>query len=154
MKLALNGALTVGTLDGANIEIRDRVGADNMLIFGLTAEEVAERRRAGTDATDAIAASRALADALTAIASGSFSPDDPDRYRDLVDGLRHHDQFMVAADFDAYVAAQRAVDTLWRNPEAWWRKAILNTAHMAWFSADRAILEYAREIWRTEPGVT
>lgn len=154
MKLALNGAVTIGTLDGANIEIRERVGADNMLIFGLTAEEVAERRRAGTDATEAIAASRALADALTAIASGSFSPDDRDRYRDLVDGLRHHDQFMVAADFDAYVAAQRAVDTLWLDPAAWWRKAILNTAHMAWFSADRAILEYAREIWRAEPGVT
>ncbi len=108
MKLALNGALTIGTLDGANIEIRDHVGADNIFIFGLTADEVAERRRAGIDAGDAIAASRVLAEVLDAVASGVFSPDDRTRYRGLVDGLRHHDYFMVAADFDAYRAAQRA----------------------------------------------
>ncbi|MEO8740473.1 MAG: glycogen/starch/alpha-glucan phosphorylase [Casimicrobiaceae bacterium] len=152
MKLALNGALTIGTLDGANIEIRDRVGAENMLIFGLTAAEVAERRRAGTDAAEVVAASPTLGDVLEAIASGVFSPDDRTRYRGLVDGLWHHDHFMVAADFDAYTAAQRAVDALWHDRESWWRMAILNTARMGWFSADRAINEYAREIWRAGPG--
>src|SRR4029453_3168112 len=89
MKLAVKGALPIGTLDGANIEIRDRVGAENMLIFGLKADEVAERRRAGTDASEVIGASRTLGDVLDAIASGVFSPDDCSRYRELVDGLRH-----------------------------------------------------------------
>ena len=152
MKLSLNGALTIGTLDGANIEIRDRVGAENVLIFGLTADEVAERRRAGTDASEVIAASRTLGDVLDAIASGVFSPDDCSRYRGLVDDLRHRDNFMVAADFDAYATAQRDVDALWHDRDSWWRKAILNTARMGWFSADRAILEYARDIWNAGPG--
>ena len=153
MKLALNGALTIGTLDGANIEITERVGAENVVIFGLSADEVADRRRAGTDATAVIAASRELGEVLDAIASGVFSPDDSNRYRALVDSLRHHDHFMVSADFDAYVAAQRSVDTMWRDSEAWWRKAIVNTAHMGWFSADRVILEYAHDIWRARPGI-
>jgi starch phosphorylase len=153
MKLALNGALTVGTLDGANIEIRERVGAENILIFGLTADEVAERRRAGIDAAATIAASPALAEVLDSVAAGVFSPDDRNRYRGLVDGLRHHDYFMVTADFDAYRATQRAIDALWQDRSAWWRRAILNTARMGWFSADRAILDYARDIWRAEPGV-
>ena len=151
MKLALNGALTIGTLDGANIEIRERVGAENVVIFGLSADEVAERRRAGTDATETIAASHSLGEVFDAIASGVFSPDDSDRYRALVDALRHHDHFMVSADFDAYVTAQRTVDTMWRDSDTWWRKAIVNTAHMGWFSADRVILEYAHDIWRARP---
>jgi starch phosphorylase len=151
MKLALNGALTIGTLDGANIEILERVGPGNIMIFGLTADEVAERRRAGIDATETIAASRVLAEVLDAIASGVFSPDDRNRYQGLVDGLRHHDYFMVTADFDAYHSTQHAIGALWQDRGAWWRKAILNTARMGWFSADRAILEYAREIWRAEP---
>jgi starch phosphorylase len=151
MKLALNGALTIGTLDGATIEIRERVGAENVQIFGLIADEVAERRRAGLDATATIAASPALGEVLDAIGSGRFSPDDRNRFRGIVDALRHNDYFMVCADFDAYQAAQRAVGTLWRDPAAWWPKAILNTARMSWFSADRAILDYAREIWRAEP---
>ena len=153
MKLALNGALTLGTLDGANIEIRDRVGAENILIFGLTASEVAERRSAGLDATATIAASTALDEVIDALDSGMFSPDDRNRYRGIVDALRHHDYFMVTADFAAYQAAQRAASALWRDPASWWRKSILNTARMGWFSADRAILDYAREIWRTEPGL-
>jgi starch phosphorylase len=151
MKLALNGALTIGTLDGANIEIRDRVGADNMLIFGLTADEVAERRAGGIDATAAIEASPALAQVLRAVEAGVFSPDDRSRYRALVDNLRHHDYFMVAADFDAYWSTQRAADALWRDRDAWCRKAILNTARMGWFSADRAVTDYARNIWGVEP---
>ena len=152
MKLALNGALTIGTLDGANIEIRDHVGAENMLIFGLTADQVAERRAAGIDATAAITASSVLADVLSAVETGVFSPDDRGRYRGLVDNLRHHDHFMVTADFDAYWATQRAAGTLWQDRDAWDRKAILNTARMGWFSADRAIMDYARNVWGAEPG--
>jgi len=152
MKLALNGALTIGTLDGANIEIQERVGAENMLIFGLTADEVAQRRAAGIDATAAIAASSALADVLNAVETGVFSPDDRGRYRGLVENLRHHDYFMVTADFDAYWATQRAAGKLWQDRGAWDRKAILNTARMGWFSADRAIMDYARNIWGAEPG--
>ena len=151
MKFALNGALTIGTLDGANIEIRDHVGPDNIFIFGLTAAEVEDRRRGGIDATAAINASPALSEVLDGVAAGVFSPDDRSRYAGLVEGLHHFDHFMVAADFDAYGATQREVAALWRSPDAWWQKAILNTAHVGWFSADRAIREYAREIWRVLP---
>jgi starch phosphorylase len=152
MKLALNGALTIGTLDGANIEIRERVGAENMFIFGLTADEVAARRKAGLDATETIARSHALTAVLDAIESGAFSPSDRGRYKTLIDGIRHHDYFMVAADFEPYRAAQRNVALLWKDPAAWWRRSVLNTARMSWFSADRAILDYAGEIWHAEPG--
>ncbi|MBK7661496.1 MAG: glycogen/starch/alpha-glucan phosphorylase [Betaproteobacteria bacterium] len=152
MKLSLNGALTLGTEDGANIEIRDHVGAENIFIFGLTAEEVAARRALGLDMTDEIARSPALTEVLAALADGQYSPDDRHRYRGLVQALRHHDFFMVCADFDAYCAAQRDVCTLWRDVPAWWRRAVLNTAGMGWFSSDRTILEYAREIWTAVPG--
>lgn len=147
MKFALNGALTIGTLDGANIEIKDHVGDNNIFIFGLTADEVAERRAAGYDPRAVIEGSRELAQAVSAIASGVFSPDDPDRYKGLMGGLYDHDWFMVAADFDAYTAAQRAVDARWSDPAAWGRSAILNVANMGWFSSDRTIGEYARDIW-------
>jgi glycogen phosphorylase len=149
MKLALNGALTIGTLDGANVEIRQHVGADNIFIFGMTADEVAARRRDGLDAGAAIAASPALAGAIEAIGRGEFSPDDPSRFRHIADGLRHVDRFMNAADFAAYRAAQADVDALWRQPAAWGRAAALNIARVGWFSADRTIAEYAAEIWHT-----
>lgn len=148
MKLALNGTLTIGTLDGANIEIRQHVGAENIFIFGMTAEDVATRRQRGLDASDVIAASPVLAEVLDAVQGGVFSPDDRNRYAGLVDGLRHHDYFMVCADFDAYYTCQRDIAALWRRPEVWWRASILNTAGMAWFSSDRAIREYAAEIWK------
>ena len=147
MKFALNGALTIGTLDGANIEILERVGEDNMFIFGLTSDEVATRRSRGTDATDIIAASPILSEVLSAVESGVFSPDEPDRYRGLVEQLRYHDHFLVCADFDDYYATQRRVGDLWRRPETWWQASILNTANVGWFSADRSIREYASEIW-------
>jgi starch phosphorylase len=147
MKLSLNGALTIGTLDGANIEIKDRVGADNIFIFGLTAAEVEKRRREGHDPAAVIAASQVLSEVLDAVASGVFSPDDRDRYKAIVDSLRHHDWFLVAADFDAYFEAQRSVAALWRNRDDWTRKAILNTANLGWFSSDRTIRGYADEIW-------
>jgi glycogen phosphorylase len=148
MKMALNGALTIGTLDGANVEIMEHVGEDNIVIFGLTAEEVEARRARGVDSSATIAASPLLREALDEIGSGVFSPDDPGRYRGLVDILTHHDYFMVCADFDAYWAAQMKIDELWRNKSAWWRASALNTARMGWFSSDRTIREYASEIWK------
>ncbi|WP_338665832.1 glycogen/starch/alpha-glucan phosphorylase [Pararoseomonas sp. SCSIO 73927] len=147
MKLALNGALTIGTLDGANVEIDERVGRDNIFIFGLTADEVMERKRAGYDARAAAAASPELRGALDAIASGVFSPGDPGRYRGLVEGLMHDDRYLVTADFDSYNTRQRDVASRWSQPEAWWRSAVLNTAHVGWFSSDRTIREYAADIW-------
>ena len=147
MKFALNGALTIGTLDGANIEIKDRVGDDNIFIFGLTADEVAEKRANGYAPRDVIAQSRELSQALDAIASGVFSPDDPKRYADLIGTIYDSDWFMLAADFDSYAAAQRAVDARWDNQNAWRASAIRNIANVGWFSSDRTIAEYAREIW-------
>ena len=148
MKLALNGALTIGTLDGANIEIREHVGAENIVIFGLKAEEVGARRRQhGLDAADAIAASPELAEILDAIENGAFSPDDPGRFQGLVDSLRYADPYMIAADFAAYRAAQAEVDALWRRPLAWGHAAMLNIARVGWFSADRTIAEYAADVW-------
>ena len=147
MKFALNGALTIGTLDGANIEIMERVGRENIVIFGLTAEEVSARRAEGYDPRAVIEGSRELAQAVHSIASGVFSPDDPSRYAGLMEGLLKSDWFMVAADFDAYAAAQRSVDARWQDREAWRRSAVRNIAHVGWFSSDRTIGEYAREIW-------
>ncbi len=147
MKFALNGAVTIGTLDGANVEIRDFVGEENIFIFGLKAEEVEARRQRGLDAGDAIDASPELGAAIAAIGNGEFSPDDRGRFRHIADGLRHVDPYMVAADFAAYRAAQAEVDLLWRMPSAWGRAAALNIARIGWFSADRTIAEYASDIW-------
>jgi starch phosphorylase len=148
MKLALNGALTIGTLDGANIEIREAIGADNFFLFGLTAEEVAQRRREGRDPKEAIAACPALARALELIEGGAFSPDDPGRFRPLVDELLAIDHFLLTDDFAAYAAAQHAVDRERARPAGWWDKAVLSTARMGRFSSDRTIRDYANEIWR------
>jgi len=147
MKFALNGALTIGTLDGANIEIMERVGRENIVIFGLTAEQVAEQHANGYNPRAVIEGSRELAQAVHSIANGVFSPDDPNRYAGLMDGLLNSDWFMVAADFDAYAAAQRAVDGRWRDRAGWRRSAIRNIANVGWFSSDRTIAEYARDIW-------
>ena len=149
MKFGLNGALTIGTLDGANVEMSEQVGTDNMFIFGLTAQQVEARKRAGDfGANTAIAASHRLGDVLQAIRSGVFSPDDPSRYVQLIDSLVGHDRFLVCADFDAYWDAQHKVEALWHQPQEWWRVAVLNTAHMGWFSSDRTIREYATQIWK------
>jgi starch phosphorylase len=147
MKMALNGALTIGTLDGANIEILERVGSDNMLIFGLTAEEVAARRRDGYNPRAIIESSRELSQGLSAIASGVFSPDDPHRYAELIGGIYDHDWFMVAADFEAYCSAQRQADARWQDKRGWQASAVRNVANVGWFSSDRTIMEYARDIW-------
>ena len=152
MKLALNGALTIGTDDGANIEIRERVGDDNIFIFGLRTAEVAERRTRGYDPIALYHADPVLRGVLDTIADGVFSPQDPARYRGLIDGLlRGGDHYLLLADYAAYVAAQARVDTLFRDSEAWAAAAIRNVAGMGVFSSDRAIGEYARRIWRVEP---
>ena len=147
MKFALNGALTIGTLDGANVEMLERVGADNIFIFGMTTEEVEARRRQTIDSSDLIARSSVLQEVLTAVENGNFSPDDPGRYRGLIEAIRYHDYFMVAADFDAFYQRQREVASTWRRTSEWRRSAVLNTAGMGFFSSDRSIREYASELW-------
>ncbi|TPP06492.1 glycogen/starch/alpha-glucan phosphorylase [Rhizobium glycinendophyticum] len=148
MKFALNGALTIGTLDGANVEMRDHVGEENIVIFGMTADEVGRVRAEGHNPRAAIDASRELQQALSSIASGVFSPDDRDRYAGLMQGIYQHDWFMVAADFDAYAQAQRQVDEIWNGKSGWYSKTICNTARMGWFSSDRTIRQYNADIWR------
>ncbi|SFO05518.1 glycogen phosphorylase [Sphingomonas sp. OK281] len=147
MKFAMNGALTIGTLDGANIEIKDRVGDDNIFIFGMTADEVEAKRANGYDPRSVIDGSNELRQAVSAIASGVFSPDDKTRYAGLMGGLYDGDWFMLAADFDSYATAQRAVDTRWNDRDAWVASTVRNVARVGWFSSDRTIREYAREIW-------
>jgi starch phosphorylase len=144
MKLALNGALTIGTLDGANIEIRDNVGADNIFIFGLRADEVAGLRRDGARRKPP---SPALAQVLEMIETGVFSPGEPDRFEMLTRSLRHGDHYMIVADFDSFRQAQRHIDALWHEPEGWAQMCIRNIAGMGWFSADRAIGDYAKSVW-------
>jgi glycogen phosphorylase len=147
MKLALNGALTIGTLDGANLEIRDHVGPENIAIFGMEAMDVVVRRKQGLDATDVIRRSPQLARAISAINGGEFSPGDPGRFESIAHALRHLDHYMVSADFDAYYEAQRGIDARWQVVPAWTRASILNVARMPWFSSDRTIREYAEDIW-------
>jgi starch phosphorylase len=148
MKFALNGAITIGTLDGANVEIRERVGAENIVIFGLTAAEVEARRASGPPPRETIEGTPELKEVLDAVAGGVFSPDDRGRYHGLVAGLYDHDWFMVTADFASYCAAQTRIADLWRDtPDLWQRSAVLNTANAGWFSSDRAIRQYAEEIW-------
>ena len=148
MKFALNGALTIGTLEGANVEIAERVGAENIFIFGLTADEVEARRAAGYNPREEYEKSPRLKRAVDFVASGLLSPEHPGLFRPLVEGLLYHDPFFVLADFDAYVAAQAQVDRAFRDPEDWTRKAILNVARCGFFSSDRSVREYAERIWR------
>jgi starch phosphorylase len=148
MKLALNGALTIGTLDGANIEMRDEVGHDNIFIFGLTAEEVAASRAQGYDPWAVYTGSAELKKALDMIASGYFSPDRTDRFRPIFEALTRDDRFMLLADYASYVACQERIDALYRNSEEWTRRAVLNVSGMGRFSSDRSVKEYAEEVWQ------
>jgi len=150
MKFALNGALTVGTLDGANIEIMEEVGRENIFIFGLTAEEVISLR-SGYRPLDYYHANPALKQAIDLIREGFFSPDQPSLFQPLVDLLLYEDRYMVLADFDAYHQAQMGVDALYCDTEEWTKKSILNVARIAKFSSDRTILEYNQDIWRAAP---
>ncbi|WP_417523940.1 glycogen/starch/alpha-glucan phosphorylase [Marinovum sp.] len=151
MKFALNGALTIGTLDGANVEIREHVGPENFFLFGLTAQEVQERRREHGFARNAIEASPRLSRVLGQIVDGVFCPDEVTRYHELVGNLYDHDYFLVTCDFDSYFDAQRRVDVAYRNQSGWAAMALRNTANMGWFSSDRTIQGYARDIWHAGP---
>jgi starch phosphorylase len=153
MKFAMNGALTIGTCDGANIEIREEVGAENFFLFGLRAEEVSERKARGYRPRDHYEQDPRLKAAIDAIADGFFSGGDGSLFRPLVDSLLERDDFMVCADFASYFERQREVDAAYRDPEGWTRKSILNVSRMGKFSSDRTVSEYCRDIWRVEPVV-
>jgi starch phosphorylase len=147
MKFMMNGAPTIGTLDGANVEILEQVGAENFFLFGLTADEVMRRREDPEHSRKAIEASQPLQDVLQMIAEGRFSPGQPDRYHGLVHRVWHHDYFLVAADFDAYDAAQSQVERAYGDRDGWVRMAAMNTARSGFFSSDRTIRGYMDEIW-------
>jgi starch phosphorylase len=147
MKFALNGAPTIGTLDGANVEIRDHVGAENFFLFGMTADEVVERRELKDHAAQAIAADPRLAAALEEIGKGTFSLSEPERYRNIVENLSGPDYFLVSSDFTDFWRAQREVDAAYLDTAGWTRMAALNTARSGWFSSDRTIRGYMKDIW-------
>ena len=153
MKFALNGALTIGTLDGANVEIREQVGADNFFLFGLEATEAGQRRLEDAHSHRAIEGSPALRGVLDALSSGLFSPNEPGRYQEIVDKLWNNDYFLVTDDFDAYDAEQTTVDQAYRDQAHWNKMAILNTARMGFFSSDRAVAEYMQNIWHVERAI-
>ncbi len=150
MKAALNGALTIGTLDGANVEIMEEVGRENMFIFGLTREETRDLRLSGYDPKLYIQRSPALKRAIDTLENMELEPANLGLFRPLVDGLRGHDRFFVCADFDEYVEAQNEAGRTWQDQEAWTSRSILNAARMGRFSSDRTISQYAREIWNVE----
>ena len=150
MKFMLNGAPTIGTLDGANVEILQEVGAENFFLFGLTAEQVVDRRKDVEHSAHAIRENQSLQDVLQMIAEGRFSAEQPDRYHGIVDRLWHHDYFLVADDYAAYEVAQAEVDAAYRDPARWVRMAAMNTARGGFFSSDRTIRGYMKDIWSTE----
>lgn len=148
MKLALNGALTIGTLDGANIEIHNEVGAENIFIFGMNTAEVAQLRASGYNPWQYYDSNPELHQALDMINNGYFSPDDHERFKPVFDMLTYGgDHYLLLADYAAYIACQQQVENVYWDKDAWTRKAILNVAHMGKFSSDRTIGEYAQQIW-------
>ena len=151
MKFAMNGALTIGTLDGANIEIRQQVGDDNFFLFGLTAQQVAEWKAGGYQPRGMYNQNQALRDVLDSLVTGYFSRGDPRLFRPLVDSLLDRDEYMLLADYQAYVDCQAHVSKVYSNMDQWSRMSILNVARMGLFSSDRTIKEYCREIWYAEP---
>jgi len=152
MKFALNGALTIGTLDGANIEMGEHMGSENMFIFGNTAEQVENLRRDGYNPRRYYEEDAELNQVLTQIASGVFSPTDPNRYRNLFDTLVNFgDHYQLLADYRSYVDTQEQVDKLYQHPDEWTRRSVLNIASMGFFSSDRTIQEYADDIWHVKP---
>ncbi|MFV0244290.1 MAG: glycogen/starch/alpha-glucan phosphorylase [Qingshengfaniella sp.] len=153
MKFALNGALTVGTLDGANVEIRDLVGAENFFLFGMTADQVVACRERPHHAAEAVQRDPRLARALEALRSGIFADGDPDRHRGIADNLTHADYFCVCSDFADYWRAQRAVDSAFVDQAEWMRRAALNTARSGWLSSDRTIRGYMTDIWDVTPAL-
>jgi starch phosphorylase len=148
MKFSMNGALTIGTLDGANVELRDEVGADNFFLFGLTAGEIEELRRGGYDPREWYRRDSELATVVDLVSSGFFSRGDTELFAPLLYGLMNYDPYFVLADFASYTQCQRRVGETFRDRELWTRMSILNTARTGKFSSDRAIREYCRDIWR------
>ncbi|WP_395539910.1 glycogen/starch/alpha-glucan phosphorylase [Neotabrizicola sp. sgz301269] len=153
MKFMMNGAPTIGTLDGANVEILQEVGEENFFLFGLTADEVRARRLVPEHERLAIEASPELQDVLQMIAEGRFSPDEPGRYHGIVHGVWHHDYFLVSSDFDAYHAAQGRVDAAFADMKRWERMAAMNTARSGFFSSDRTIRSYMKDVWDVTPAL-
>jgi len=151
MKFALNGALTIGTLDGANVEIREEVGAENFFLFGLTADEVVELRRRGYRSRDYYEQNETLREVIDFIASGALGRGDADLFRPIVENLLESDPFLLMVDFQAYIDAQERVSALWRDERAWTRQSILNSARMGKFSSDRSIRDYCERIWNIQP---
>ena len=151
MKFAMNGALTIGTLDGANIEIREQVGADHFFLFGLSAEEVAELKAGGYRPRDYYDENEELREAIDRIAEGYYSPEEPALFRPLIDGILWHDQYMLLADYTGYCECQNRVGVAYRDEDNWTRMSILNTARAGYFSSDRSIREYCEEIWKVKP---
>jgi starch phosphorylase len=151
MKFAMNGALTVGTLDGANVEIRDAVGPENFFLFGLTVPEVHALKASGYDPQKYYHANEELQGVIEALASGAFSRGDRELFKPILDDIRYHDPYMLSADFEPYLKCQDEIDSAYRDREDWTRKSILNTARMGYFSSDRAVQEYCNEIWKVQP---
>ncbi|MGC4079418.1 MAG: glycogen/starch/alpha-glucan phosphorylase [Rubrivivax sp.] len=151
MKLSMNGALTIGTLDGANIEIRDAVGEDAFFLFGLTTEEVVDLQRTGYKPRAIYERNARLREVIDLIANGFFSPEDPALFRPVTDNLLDHDAYMLFADFDAYVACQQRVSEAFVDRSAWHAMAVRNIGRMGRFSSDRTIKEYATQIWNASP---
>jgi starch phosphorylase len=151
MKFAMNGALTIGTLDGANVEIREHVGAENFFLFGRTTPEIEDLRRSGYRPWEWLQNLPLLSETLDLVEQGHFSNGDTELFRPLLDNLRGHDPFFVFADFEDYVRVQDAVSEAWADRNRWNRMSVLNTARMGYFSSDRSIREYCRDIWKAEP---
>ena len=151
MKFSLNGALTIGTLDGANVEIRDEVGSENFFLFGLTAAQVKEMQSRGYRPRDLYEQNSTLGEVIDFIASGALSSGDVELFRPIVENLLNHDPFLLLADYQTYIDTQEQVSALWRDPRAWTRQSILNTARMGKFSSDRSIREYCARVWKIEP---
>jgi starch phosphorylase len=151
MKFALNGALTIGTLDGANVDILERVGAENFFLFGLTVDEVMALQAAGYDPRKYYAQNQELKEAVDQIGSRLFSPGQPDLFRPIVDSLLSRDEYLLLADYQAYVERQDDAEETYRDTELWTRMSILNTARCGYFSSDRSIHDYANEIWQLSP---
>ena len=151
MKFSMNGALTIGTLDGANVEMLAEVGAENFFLFGLTVEQVAQLKRSGYNPRHYYESNPVLKEVIDQIAFGAFSGGDQNLFRPIVDSLLNNDEYLVLADFQSYIDCQESVDHAYRDQEHWSRMSILNTARMGKFSSDRSIKEYARDIWHIEP---
>jgi starch phosphorylase len=151
MKFAMNGALTVGTLDGANIEIRDAVGAENFFLFGLATDQVYAKKAQGYDPEHYYNSNPELKEALDGLAAGAFSRGDAGLFRPLLDSLRRFDPYMLLADYQSYIECQDRISQAYLDQDQWTRMSILNTARMGKFSSDRAIREYCDEIWNVKP---